>query len=183
MFCSKCGKNIKEGDHFCGACGEKINYSTEKNIEGKLVVKPSVSDNSKSFRNSEKDKELSLRWCKFFFYVRIPVGIVLNLFIGVVASIEYELFFPFILSIIPVIFLVTLYEGARRKAPWVMKAIFIALVLDAIGIGFSAVRSAESTGIDSVALPFFIGLFLFGTPWVYFNWIYFEKRREYLIEE
>lgn len=37
MYCSKCGKEIKEGEDFCPQCGKSTNINIENNANGNFI--------------------------------------------------------------------------------------------------------------------------------------------------
>jgi len=115
--------------------------------------------------NENVNKELPIRWLKFFTYIRIPLGIVMIL----IQTLSLKNFFVILINLLFCSYGGLVIYGLHKRKFWGWILVLILIVLETILL---SLRYLE------ISLKFFFGyLIIVFFVWCLPNLIYFNKRK------
>jgi len=86
MFCSQCGTNLEANAKFCSMCGCFVRKDDASEIT-------TIANNSTPLvaLTTEYSKPIGTKWLKFWNYISLPVGSILNLFLGYLMLLNFPI--------------------------------------------------------------------------------------------
>ena len=170
MYCTNCGKEIKEDYKFCKYCGNNIKEERqEKNIKEKSI--------------EENSQEKGMKYYNFFSKVYLSIIIVINIIaLGNYINIEnwdVYLFMQFLLDIILYIVLpIALIDGMQKRTEFMYKLVMTFLILDYIyKVVLVSVTSYINNPYTNITIYILLATIMYAI-WFVPNIIYFVKRRK-----
>lgn len=171
MYCTNCGKEIKREYKFCKNCGSNINIEEQNEITNAAI---------------EKEKNISMKYFKFFSTIYLGIIIILNIFtLSKYRNIEIVnvyIFLQLLLEIILYIMLpIKLLYELPKKTKFIYKLLLGFLILDYIyKVMLASINCYYKNEYINITIYIILSTIMYAI-WYVPNIIYFIKRKSIFI--
>ena len=169
MFCSQCGTNLEVNAKFCSKCG----HPTVENHAPKFQETVTGTISTAVPPTTEYPKQIGTKWLKFWNYISLPIGGILNLFFGYLMLLNFPIVGIIMIAIAIIQFAVV--YGLHYRKLWAWQWNWVVIGVAYLGMLIPILPNGSDS--DNVVMQFMVRLVVGSLIWMWPNYVYWNKRK------